>query len=173
MHKIYRRDRLFVIVDDAGATCGTYPSVETAQAALELLRRKQQQARASDPAIQEQRTRKAAYRLVERDPLLQALKNILPRKGEIERNTKRGYAQSLAVIDRCMTMGSSDPVLHAVLQRTPSQRRTAAATEMRQQQRDETRQKYRALHAQGKSQKEAARILGITPRGLRKIITGR
>jgi len=162
MCKIYRKGKLFVLAEyEGGPEQGTYQDFNAAQSALESLRETKRQERTLDPAIQEQRARKNAYSIVERNPYLRMLKNCLPRKGEIQRTTQRGYNKSLAFLDKVMTG------------RTPGQSRTAAATETRQQQRDETREKYLSLQAQGKNQKEAARILGITPRGLRNIIKGR
>ncbi len=161
MFTIHSKGKRYVIFNDAGQERGEFHDFDTAKAALESLRKAQRKERSINPAIQERRVIKAAYRLAERDPYLRMLKNCLLRKGEIQRNTERGYNQSLAFLDK------------VIFNRTPDQRRTAAATETRQQQSEETRKKYLALQAQGKNQKEVARILGITPRGLRKLIKGR
>lgn len=123
------------------------PSVEERQKAE---RKSEQERRSQDPEVQQRRKGKAAYKAVERDPYLGALKNLLPRKGEIKRNTEKSHGRMLDFISGVASIGSSDPTHHAALNWTPEQlqearrlEQTAPAKEANERQGDDTKQRVK------------------------------
>jgi hypothetical protein len=169
-YHIKRQGSRYAVVDSAGASLTGLLSYEDAQAQMVVLEVAEHARRESDPLVLKQRSDKAAYRQAERDPWLKALKNFLPRKGEIERNTQASNATSLKLVGACMSIASSDPAAHAELLKTPGQRRTSKAATTRGQSGASTTAQVLALAMDGAKQVDIAKKLGLTPEWVCKII---
>jgi hypothetical protein len=147
-----RNKRFFVIHVGTAQRYGPYRSQIAAEGIVEALRL---EATPLDPETAAKRLERAAYRYVDRDPILRVLKHILPRgdrteqekekgkvssTGEIARNTKRNETHMHSWMDSRVAIGSSDPPLHAELNKSPGQRKTARAAAARGMQGTSTRE---------------------------------
>jgi hypothetical protein len=163
---IKARGKLFVVEDSEGMERSALLSREVATARRDALETAERERLAHDPGVIERRQQKAAYREVERDPVLKMLKNFLPRKGQIERATQDSWEslkKPIREVDQLhipmteggemagpplvrkvrigthMTIASSDSDVHAELNKTAGQHRVSLAVSARRQQGDPTR----------------------------------
>jgi hypothetical protein len=151
-HRIEKRGKQFAVLDEDGNEDSSYTSRPDAVARIEAIGREQGEQRKierqrteTDPNVLERRRIKGAYKVVERDPVLKALKTILPRKGEIESTTQRSQQRMLNWLDGMMSAASSDPKVHAELNKSAAQRRTMAATLQHRRQGDALREQVTEL----------------------------
>jgi hypothetical protein len=167
---IKRQGSRYVVIDAAKTPLTGLLSFEAAQAQKVAFEVAKHARRESDPHVLKQRSDKAAYRQADRDPLLKTLKNFLPRVGEIERYTRASYERSLKFVGGQMSIASSDPTVHAELNKTPGQRRTSKATTTRARRGGSTTEQVLALAMNGAKQVDIAKKLGLTPEWVCKII---
>jgi hypothetical protein len=111
-----------------GKWYGPYPSHRGAYDIVEALRAEARRIALTAPGAKEKRRKRGVYRLVESDPMLRVLRRVLPRTGEIARNTKKSQQHMLDWLDGRIASAASDPRVHAELQKSPGQRRTTRAT---------------------------------------------
>ncbi len=194
-YRIEKRGATHHVVDnDSGAVDSEHAShgaaVNRIQALASVLAEREKAERerlANDPAVKAQRRKGAAYRLAERDPMLRVLKRVLPRKGEVARNTQRRYEDMLKWMDspsaptetlttetvttgtvttgpvKIMAAAASDPRVHAELNKSPTQRQTSKAVATRQRGRAAKEAQARALKKQGLPNTAIAKRLEVTP----------
>ena len=168
--------KAYVVEDSAGGRHSEPVTFEAASVLKEGLEAAERARAANDPAVQMRRLDQAAYRSVDADPMLQMLKQFLPRKGEIERNTQRSHEGSLAFIGAHMSITSSDPQVHAELNKSPQQRKTTKATRQRRQQgavtREQIAEKWNALSDVPKHKRAGlvAAEMNIDPRHVRRLL---
>jgi hypothetical protein len=151
---IKRCGKTYVVEDDAGIRHSGLLSFDSAQARRDALEMAERVRLHDDPGAQERRQKKAAYREADRDSVLRMLKNFLPRKGQIERDTQAAYKLYLQeVVAAKMTIVSSDPKTHTELNKSPGQRRVSPAANARRQEGDPTREevkrRWKALELAG------------------------
>jgi hypothetical protein len=169
-YHVKRQGRRYVVVDAAGVPLTGPLSLEDAQAQRIAIAMAEHARREIDPLVLKQRSDKAAYRQAERDPWLKALKNFLPRKGEIERTTQASQEGMLKIVGACMSIASSDPAVHAELAKTSGQRRTSKATAARDRRGGSTTEQVLALAMNGAKQVDIAKKLGLSAEWVCKII---
>jgi hypothetical protein len=158
-----------VVIDASGLECGRYPSRAAAVRAIEDIGR---QPPPVLPASESAggKTRSTLYREANTPGTASnLLKRFLPRKGDIQRQTEHHYF-------RLGIWGGTDPAIVEKHHRESMSRLKRSAASMaangaKQKLADERREKALALIAQGgKTRKEIAAALGMTDRGLRKLL---
>jgi hypothetical protein len=182
------KKRFFVIHVGTRERFGPYLSQTAAEGVIEALRH---EAKPIEPETQAKRKERAAYRQVERDPVLRVLKQVLPRgerterekeedkvssTGEIERNMTRSEKHTHSWMDSRISIASSDPRLHAELNKSRGQRKTSKATKALGRQGDSTREQI-AERLKGltdaparKRAGQIAREMSLDPAHVRRII---
>jgi hypothetical protein len=161
---------------------GPYPSARGADDIVAALRAEARRVALTGQAAKERRGKRAAYRLAASDRVLNALKRLLPRAGEIARTTRKSHSQVMSgrpsealrrinrarakagwlplqafSFDQCMAAASSHPEVHAELQQSAGQRRTRTATTTRAAKGAVTRDQVAELWG-------ALELAGIPPR---------
>lgn len=175
-----RHGRLHIVVSDAGKVDSEHTSRQNAIARIQALGREAEaraeadrECRAKDPRVRARRETKRAYAWAgrpENKDVMTTARQMFPRKGQIQGDTKRGYNRMMKWLDGQLSVAASDPQLHAALNRTEAQRQTAKATEKKQSKSKGLTLEARRLEAAGMSRVDIARKLKITDRYVRTLL---
>jgi hypothetical protein len=193
------KKRFFVIHVSTGGRFGPYPSPKAARNIIESLFR---EPKPVDLKTQTERKTRAAYRLLERDPVLQLVRKLAKqgrhntqasydammrgkmRPGDAatlkainEQRFKEGKApHAVFSFEKCMSVASSDPHVHAELNKTAGQRRISKAARAHTGQGDATRTQVSVrLKALGdtpahKRASQIAQEMNLDPAYVRRVV---